>query len=111
MTTSIHHDKTTPHNEVITQRHDENTSRHDCITRHNEETTKRNDVTTTHNEETKQHNEVTTTHNGETSQNNNKKPHKKVIAFHIRDWTSGLVRTLKSGPFSALLKFFPPAES
>ena len=69
LTASIHRDKTTPHNEVITQHHNKNTSRQDYITRHNEETTKRN--------------EVTTTHNDEATQNNDKQSHKKVLAFHI----------------------------
>ena len=82
VTTSIHHDKTTPYNEVITQRHDKNTSCQDCITRHHEETIKRNEATATHNEEATQHNVVTTTLNEETTQNNGKKTRKKVMAFH-----------------------------
>ena len=42
----------------------------------------RNEATATHNEEATQHNVVTTTLNEETTQNNDKKPHKKVMAFH-----------------------------
>ena len=80
VTTSIHHDKTTPHNEVITPRHDKNTTRQDCITRHHEETTKHNEATARHNEEATQHNVVTTTHNEETTQNNDKKKTNTVNA-------------------------------
>ena len=99
--TSVHRDKTTPHNEVIAAQHDKNTSRQEYITRHNEETTKPNETTTTHNEEATQHNVVTATHNDDTTQNNDKKKHIRKLWLSINEAYQMTFQCTLSGSFAS----------